>query len=269
MKKTVFIFTILYASQLYGMEAEHISQVPKEVHQIIINNALATSNRPDEAISAIKRLSALQGINFKHSTVLMHALIQKFPDKVKETIIFAIEKPELYQELVTILEENQRIDLAIAAIKEKNILQDNLKDFTILMHILNDQPTMNTDTKNFAVQFKTPLAEKYIQLGYRLLYASDSIKVDQLIKQGADINFSEIILNGVYDTPLSSAAIDGNVDLVTFLLNAGANPYLKEESGGTALDRILNFLKYLQIHHDPKRSKKLEAVKIILEAMRK
>lgn len=56
--------------------------------------------------------------------------------------------------------------------------------------------------------------------------------VEELIKKGADVNFT----NDVGRTPLHMAAISGNIDAVEMLLAAGANPNARDNSGKTPLD---------------------------------
>ncbi len=80
MKKLILLFTILCIGQLYGMEAQHISELPGELQKIIIKKALAQSNNLDKTINMIGKLSTLYGIqyNIKDFTQLVHILADKF-----------------------------------------------------------------------------------------------------------------------------------------------------------------------------------------------
>ena len=242
MKRTKLLFILLCASALNGMETEKppyeetYGSLPTELKQEIISTALAVSNDLPEAISILQKLSVLHGVNYNLLTkgdTLKNALMKKFPTIVKDVIVFSVEQPELYHKMDTIFKEEKFWD-AVTTIQQKKILQDNLKNFTILMHILEDQeknlqrtkynrPQLNS-VANFAQSFETPLAKKYNELGLKLLIASSSTKAAELIKEGADINYSNK-LTSTYFTPLSMASVSGHVEMVKLLLNAGANPY--------------------------------------------
>jgi len=117
MKKITLLFTILCAGQLYGMEAQNISDLPKDVHNEIIKMALATSDNLDEAIKAIKVASALRGIkydNLKKFTALVGVLAQKFPDLSREEIAQNFNTPlaKQYSELNYKLENALRAQVA-------------------------------------------------------------------------------------------------------------------------------------------------------------
>jgi predicted transcriptional regulator len=87
MKKLILVFTMAYIG-LNGMEAQYMNELPRELQEKIANDSneilkqsLATSNTLDEAINAIKKLSALHGVQFdnlKGFTTLVHLLANKF-----------------------------------------------------------------------------------------------------------------------------------------------------------------------------------------------
>jgi len=93
---------------------------------------------------------------------------------------------------------------------------DNLKDFTKLVYILADK--FNVLPNLVAKKFNTSTARIYLGLGLKL--SMNPQYPIQLIEQGADINF----MNG---TPLGNAIKHQNIELVTCLLDSGANviPY--------------------------------------------
>src|SRR5690242_15449786 len=82
--KIALLFTIACVGQLYGMEKPSYGSLLPELKQEIINTALATSKNVDEAISMLKKLSALHGVEFdklfnlKDFTKLVHVLADKF-----------------------------------------------------------------------------------------------------------------------------------------------------------------------------------------------
>lgn len=96
MKKLFLLCALVCAGQMYGMEPkkplfleiEHISELPKDIHQKIIKTALETTNHPYLTIMMIERLSAMQGIqgnklfdkllgNLKDFTKLVHMLADR------------------------------------------------------------------------------------------------------------------------------------------------------------------------------------------------
>ncbi len=243
MKKLILLFTITCAAgQIYGMEPEISMEpenlyktLPKELKQEIINTALATTNTIPEAINAIKKLSILHNIrydNLQNAPALVRALTKKFPDKSREEIILALEKPEAYKELVTIFETNKTPGGIYAAIKNQNILQDNLKDFIALVHILADKgielignSILDRSTLMIARQFHTPIAEEYNRLGNTLLFSvklGRLEKVVQLIQDGADVNFVNYDNTSSLTTALRSEFL--SIDMVKLLLAHGADP---------------------------------------------
>lgn len=259
MKKITLLFTIMCVSALNSMESEvkpTYRSLPAELKQHIINTALALGNNLPETIKIIKSASALHGINY-NDTALVNALMKKFPDTVKGIIVFALEKPELYQKVITIVTKKETFKTIVDDLKEENILQDNLKGFTVLVHMIQEYRTKQLGTKDIADIFRTPLAKEYIRLGDSLVEASTNNVLTisrELIEQGADINYSST--NG---TPLIVAAANGNIELVTLLLNAGANPYIVFTSR-TALDIVTQILELQRPGKE-----KLEEIKRILE----
>ncbi len=114
----------------------------------------------------------------------------------------------------------------------------NLAAFTEFMHVLSNK--FNKNTHIIATKFETPDAKKYLDLGSKLIKASNTndIKlVAQLLKQDADPNFSDIyiikrtasplkpqVAMHPITTPLLLAIRNGNIELVTLLLDNGAKP---------------------------------------------
>ncbi len=195
---------------------------------------------------------------------------------------------DVHKVIVQALATSNNLEQTIEAIKVASVLRgvryDNLKDFTKLVHILADK--FNTTTAKIAKEFKTPIAEKYVNLGndltfYMLMFDKDGNIKDpdrftQLINQGADVNYTgtegSIYILGKGDfpdiqTPLIAAVKSGNSDLVKLLLNSGANPYYKTPAGTTALDEALFILK--AVRGDTRNTKEdirsLEMIKALLE----
>lgn len=70
------------AGQLYGMEAENISNLPQDIHNQIVKKAIELSNTIENAIEAVKVACTLQGAcynNLKEFTILIDILEEKFP----------------------------------------------------------------------------------------------------------------------------------------------------------------------------------------------
>lgn len=286
MKKLFLLGALVYVGQMFGMEAENpYGELPKKLKQEIINKTLATSTNLTETINAIKNASILHNIRYDNAT-LIRLLTKKFPEKVKEEIILAIEKPEIYQKVFATLKRSPQPKIHLLTIlgfiERENILQDNLEDYTALMHMCADK--FQTTINSFAIYLHSPIAKEYSKLSTDLLYTSDLTEAMQLLEKGADINYSGTIAHynqynvdsqNWYFTPLSKAAYGGNVDLVKLLLNAGANPFLEIPGFGTALDitlytlDTLTDLKYSQ-NPNPKHIESLKIIKDLLEnAMQK
>lgn len=278
-------FTIMCVSILNGMEPTSLSELRRpgkeiteltpqetveiyqkllpELKQYIFNTALAASNDLSEAITILQKLSALHKVNYnlKNATVV-RALMKKFPTIIKDVIIFALEQPEQYQTIDTILKQNKTINV----LKQEKILQDNLKNFTILLHIIQNKH-QTYSTAHLALNWGID-GGQYIHLGNELLGSENPTEAKEWIERGADVNFINKYDNQHYRTPLIIASIKGNAKVVTCLLNNGANPYLTVPTVGTALDAVktvLGNVEWLKNHADPKMKEKLETVKIILE----
>ncbi|HJZ24029.1 MAG TPA: hypothetical protein VJ201_06220 [Candidatus Babeliales bacterium] len=114
----------------------------------------------------------------------------------------------------------------------------NLAAFTEFIHVLSYK--FNKNTFIIATKFGTPAAKAYLDLGNKLIKASNTNDIKsatQLLKQGADPNFSDIYIieriksplkQGVtihpITTPLLLAIRNGNIELITLLLDNGAKP---------------------------------------------
>lgn len=61
----------------------------------------------------------------------------------------------------------------------------------------------------------------------------DSIRIKQLLKEGANVNYEDMVQN----TALHWVAINGHTKFVALLLNAGADPSVKDRGGDKAVDR--------------------------------
>jgi len=174
MKKIALLFTIICVGQLYGMEAENIRDLTRDIHYAIIDTALTRSKSLPEALNMIQKLSILHGVRY-----------------------------------------------------------DNLNNFTNLVHKLADK--FNVSTLKVANEFKTPVAEAYVNLAAELFKACQDGNVDkatQLINKGADVNhtrFLEPTGSGPIK-PLLNVALSGNMNiplistlaLIRLLLDAGA-----------------------------------------------
>jgi len=120
-----------------------------------------------------------------------------------------LPKELLHQEIIKqAIESSNTLEEAIKAVKMARALSgvqyDNLKNFTKLVHLLADK--FDTTTHEVANEFNTLLAKNYIQLGEQLLQLNNQFnqpnildkdnirnKIDQLINDGADVNFSTSI----------------------------------------------------------------------------
>jgi hypothetical protein len=207
MKKIVLLFTIVCASQLYGMDPtssftkvsedrslyelqrtgpQNISDLPKDVHNEIIKTALATSPDLLRTIEAINVASALRGVRY-----------------------------------------------------------DNLKDFTRLVHILSNKfNALDASMIDWFLGYHMPgvalTADEYATLAHDLIDAIEKGQVDtaaSLIEQGADVNYSFFSEDYGYTSALIIAVRKNDTEIVKLLLNAGANPHHTDKyTRKTALD---------------------------------
>jgi hypothetical protein len=128
MKKLFFLFALICAGQLYGMEKEgavgiYTSVLP-EIKQQILNAALASSENVDEAIDAIKKFSVLRGVqfdklfnNFQDFIKVVNLVSEKFPELTKSAIaekvnpLFAKEYDALNMKLIRAVRNNESIEV--------------------------------------------------------------------------------------------------------------------------------------------------------------
>ncbi len=152
--------------------------------------------------------------------------------------IYKSLQPELKLEVLNqALAASNNLDEAIDMINKLSIVHktqyNNLQDFTNLVHILADR--FYYDTDSVARVYGTSTAHTYRVLGSQLLdvvslahkpiwsgpgvedlsYILDRMK--QLIKEGADVNYSSHL-----NTPLYKALEKGNAEAVKLLLEFGA-----------------------------------------------
>ena len=172
---------------------------------------------------------------------------------------YALLLPELKQKIVNMAlqSKNNTLDEAINALKGASAfykvsfdkLFGDLKDFTKLVHILAAE--FNVSTKEVAEKFNIPIAQKYINLGEKLidlvygeklppvkaikLYEANLTpkkanpnEIIKLIEDGADVNFTAKLdlTSGYNESPLSISTNNGDITLTKLLLKHGANPEL-------------------------------------------
>lgn len=210
MKKIIVLLTILCASILTGMQKEQkgdlgsFEELPEELRQeiakVAIETAIATSTTVDEAIKAIQTAS------------MVYSGVQLDDIAARDLLIHSIPN---------------NLDQAITQVK--HLQGKELKNFTKLVHILADK--FDITTARTAATIGTPIAQTYLNLGKELKIAilSDPFNYDkiiELIKNGADVNFSILSRRS---TPLHNALSDEknkefNVELIKILLDAGAKP---------------------------------------------
>lgn len=215
MKKTILLLTILCAGHLYGMEPEQ-GYTNTNLNELspevryMIVRALSTTYNP--------KLNNIE--NLKNTVNALNAMSRV----------------------------NKQFNAIINDLYGKS--QENLKEFTKLVHILADN--FNVSTKEVAMMFNTPIAQQYIDLGEQLVILVYGDKLDPrrqmeiynktgklptnvdpqdiitLIKNGADVNYiSKLDPKIDYkESPLSAAVFVENVALVNLLLEHGANPEL-------------------------------------------
>ncbi len=154
-----------------------------------------------------------------------------------EVQIMIIQSLNEYDNLTDIVKAIKATSLTNQQLNEViNDIYGNQKGFTALVHLLADK-FPEDGTVEIASEFKTPAAQKYIQLHNEL---RDSIgkkyygKVKSLIEHsGADVNSTVIFF---IITPLMKAVLFDDARMVKLLLDLGANPQVKDKSGKTVLD---------------------------------
>lgn len=298
-KKITLLFAIMCVGGLNSMALEipyenTYRSLPPELKQEIIDTALATSNDLAQAITMIQKLSVLHKIDYNllNNAALVNVLMKKFPATIKNVIIFAVEQPELYQKIDTILKNNYLID-AIKILKKENILQDSLKNYTTLLHIilininektiypLNTQDLgelfHRTDSGKFTYEYNR-LGSQVLYFGYHRLLLTESNLNEHIIKSDADINYSNMdgtLLDIIsLRKPDYTEDMKSDINTVKLLLKNGANPYLKNcLHKQTVLEKVSKKIEELQKNPDIRLPKykiklyeeKLKAIKTILE----
>jgi len=233
MKKIALLFTILCVGALNGMETEHIVKLPLELHKAIVQTALEASSTVDQTIKAIQNASAI------HSGVKLNNA-----------------------EAMNLLQKTLPNNLTQAIDKVKNLQGTEPKDFTKLVHLLAKK--FNISPYQVASLFNTPIAQKYIKLSEKLEpYVSHirdygvNVEINNLISQGADVNFYN---SHKYNySPLLNLAIGytsskSDILRVKQLINAGANPFLKDYESNTALDKVLSLIKFWEKEWEQRRN---------------
>jgi hypothetical protein len=197
--------------------------------------------------------------------------LPKLPEEVIHTHIFT--KNNIKSFIDNIVEQSgDNLDLFINNLIEKpdlffvnkqlyNMIMNDLTGFTILVHMLADK--FDVPTQMVADQFNTPIAKQYVQLASKLIEAirryhyntTGLEEIAQLIEKGADINYSTFRVLHRHNeietlTPLYYGTIYGKLELMKFLLDAGANPNYEivvdqkkyEPFQGTLRDYIRDYL---------------------------
>ncbi len=180
--------------------------------------------------------------------------------------------------IIAYLQTNDDLDGTIAAIKEASkgvgLVNKQLneivnevygipKGFTALVHVLADK--FNTSTENVANKFNTSAAETYVKLGSSLLnFSGDRTqdaydKMAELIKQGADVNFSSEY------TPLEMAIRNDDIEGVRLLLNSGAKPAKLQLDEAKAIVADYQSGNLFLLRLDPDGLEKAKAIKKLLE----
>jgi hypothetical protein len=211
--------------QLFTMEPEKpfsnvdFNSLPTDVKGLIVMT-LAESNNTDEAIANLKKISTvnkelygiidgiLNNVSNIYGFINSMQMLVKSHNNLNEAITDINQKSEVNQEL-------------------RNVIND-MHGFTTLMHILENKFTIYT-TEEIAQKFNTPIAQKYINLGNKLLstmilpYSEFFVaKVTELINAGADINFSAIRMSRT--SVLQKAVNSEEPQKVTLILEFGAKP---------------------------------------------
>jgi hypothetical protein len=82
MKKIALLFTMVCASQLYGMEPEYgLQNLPPDMRREIVNKAIESSATLESAVKAVNTACVVHGAcynNLKDFTKLVHMLADKF-----------------------------------------------------------------------------------------------------------------------------------------------------------------------------------------------
>jgi len=182
----------------------NFEQLPKELRQEIAETALATSTTVDEAIKAIQDSSMIYGGVQLNDRAAKNLLIKSIPNN---------------------------FDQAIKQVK--HLEGTELKDFTKLAHILANK--FNISTGRIADQFGTPLADKYEDLLAQAITINlaDDNGMIKLIKDGLDVNLT---LKNNNSLLMRMAEFEWSSKFTQLLLDAGANPYHKNDRGQIALD---------------------------------
>jgi hypothetical protein len=175
--------------------------------------------------------------------------------------------------IISALAANGDIDQAVDTIENTSMLYgvqfdklfNNLKDFTALMNVLAKKfPTISR--REIAKKFTTPIARTYINLYDELktnVYAGNIKGAKKAIEQGADVK-AGIILH----TALLPKNYQPSTAMIKLLLEYGADPFIKNDSGKNALEFLTIVRKDLEAYYD--FSKECEKIKPLLEeAMQK
>jgi hypothetical protein len=194
-----------------------------------------------------------------------------------EIQVMIIQALNTYDNNLSTEENITRIVNAIKAINATNkqlhgVVTDiygDLKGLTALIGTLAEK-FPSTSRKDIAKQliankFNTELAQEYLSLADRLfqfIVFSYPEQVTQLIKEGADVNYSDS-----YSSLLFYALKD--VEMVKLLLDFGANPYLQHPNWGTVFDVVKGYIKQAIHKNDEVWLKKLNVIKALLEDTKK
>lgn len=242
---------LVCAGHMYGMEPlatkNPYELLPKELKQIIITNALITSKSVDDIINAVKAFATLHKVRYNTPAVI-NLLMKRLPNN----LIQAIDKV-------------------------KNLHGTGPKDFTKLVHLLVGK--FNISPYEVASSFNTPIAQEYLKLAKELKgfvsYFKDNEKTKELISQGADVNFYDHPAqrdNTYLNLAIAYTESESDIIRVKLLINAGANPFLKDYEFKNSLDKVLNSIQFWKKgigRHNPTRAnvilKNLETIQSLIE----
>ena len=256
MKKLILLFTIA-AGQLYGMkETAAIRLLPKDVKYELMRQALAVSEDLDEAISMIKKLSMLYGVDYNNVVTfkkLVDMLANRFNMPTEEiakqfdvpeketlsmwerwTICHTLSPSMSFLDGIKLLEKNEEL-------KE---VGNNLGKFTELLHLVMyrfsfeergayyiSESFRNGALNKIASQY-SDLIEKLIKTLQREPTNVEAVR--RLVEKGVDVAGEPTILKRA----LSSKQIP-SIKMIQFLLDNGANPIGKTDwNQGTVLDTL-------------------------------